>query len=117
MSLSRHTIAPSTRAPKLSAKPLLARHDYDLILRNRLERRCIDVKMSHHQFGRRVGQPLRQRKILIVAALEQSPGRLGLYLRYSRCNATTFSRRTRRLPPESPTCELGCLSPPQSFVP
>ncbi|MDB6111164.1 MAG: hypothetical protein JWR69_2914, partial [Pedosphaera sp.] len=35
----------------------LARDYYGLILRNRVERRFIDVQMRHDQFRRRVGQP------------------------------------------------------------
>src|SRR5260221_6500796 len=60
------TIVSSVGAPRSR----LARQDYDLILLNCVERRFIDAKMRHHQFGRRVGQPLCERQVLVVAALE-----------------------------------------------
>jgi hypothetical protein len=46
---------------------LPARHYYDLILRNSVERRPIDAQVRHDQFRRRMGQPLRERNVLIVA--------------------------------------------------
>src|SRR5436305_11608124 len=52
------------------AKFLLGRHNNDLVPRDRVESRFIDVKMRHHQLRRGVGQPLGEGKVLIVAALE-----------------------------------------------
>src|SRR5258706_11972978 len=59
------TIASSVGGPKSG----LGRHDYDLILLNCVERRSIDAKMRHHQFWRRVSQPICERQVLVVAAL------------------------------------------------
>src|SRR6266852_5283482 len=49
---------------------LLPRHHHELFLWNRVVGRLIDAQMRHDQFRRRVGQPLRERHILIITAFE-----------------------------------------------
>src|SRR5438105_2474832 len=46
------------------------RHDRAARFRYRIERCLIDLEMSHDQFRRRVGQPLRERKVLVLRAFE-----------------------------------------------
>src|SRR5260370_4259618 len=63
------TIHHTTADPRIKVCLLTRRYD-EFLLRNRVECRLINPQVCHDKFRWSVGQPLRQRKILIVAALE-----------------------------------------------
>ncbi len=48
----------------------LARQNDQLVSRYCVQRRLVDIEVSHHKLGWGVGQPLRKREVLIEAALE-----------------------------------------------